>query len=186
MIRSTKAPAGHINLKIVCALVLIVIIGFFLRVYRLDKNIPSLYADEAGGHYNSWVLLNSPGGGIVNKVFEGMVSYTWLLGLTPLGARLPSAVYGSLAIVALYFLAKALTDSHAVGLLTAILGIVIPWLFMLSRIGFVYIPLLIIFVSTRGFNILLSCFSFISCFSSYFFCFSSILFYKEIYSLYFC
>lgn len=135
----TKRVSGLIILSLLA-------LAFVLRIYRLDLNIPSLYADETAGNYLSWVRFNSPNVDILTKLQTAITSYTWFLGLTPLAARLPSALYGTLAIMALFVLARSLTKDTSVALLTAALGVVVPWLFMLSRISFAQVLIVVILV----------------------------------------
>lgn len=129
------------NKKIIIPLVLIgfFLIALWLRFYRIDT-IP-LYADEVGGHYQFLGQLLKTG----NPYF-GLFSYTWLFGLNHLGARFGVALYGSLFVFAIYVLAKAISGKNNVSLLTAGLAAVIPWSFMIGRIGHSFVPVFIIMV----------------------------------------
>jgi hypothetical protein len=127
-------------------LVGIFILGLSIRLYHLDQNRPNLYTDEAGGNYYTWVDLNNPQISWIYKVYPLAMSYAWFLGLTPLAARLPSAFYGSLIPIFIYFLARSIVHQKSVRLTAAFLGAIVPWSFMISRISFAQIPIVICLV----------------------------------------
>ncbi len=120
-------------------LAIIFSVSLFLRLYRID--LLSLYADEVGGHYQFLGQLLKTG----NPYF-GFFSYTWLFGLTHLGARFGAALYGSLIVFAIYLMAKAISGKNIVSTLTACLAAIIPWSFMLGRIGHSFVPVFILTV----------------------------------------
>src|SRR3990172_8678670 len=60
----------------------------------------------------------------------------WIFGLSEFAARLPSAVFGVLTCVAVFFLVKKLTDSDAVSYTSFFLLSVTPWHIQFSRAGF--------------------------------------------------
>jgi len=127
-----------------CSLILIFILGLFLRLYHLSLNIPSLYADEVG-NYNSWAVFNyAPT--LYSKIYSLIFYFNWPFGLTPLSVRFPSAIYGSLLILAIYFFTRQLTSSRITPLLAALLTAVLPWSFLVSRLGHTHIPLILILV----------------------------------------
>lgn len=114
-------------------------ISLFLRLYHID--LLPLYADEVGGHYEFLGKLIKTG-----NPFFGFFSYTWLFGLTPLGARFAAALYGSLVSAALYFFAKAVGKKNNTSILTAGLGAITPWSFMVGRIGHSFVPVFILLI----------------------------------------
>jgi hypothetical protein len=136
------------------AVAVIFILGLTLRLYRLDKNIPPLYADETG-HYQFWALFTDPSQSIFTKVerliLYGPLSYTWFLGLSAFAARLPSAINGSLICLSAFLLAVAISQRLKiknwlpVSLLVCLLSALLPWSFMMSRL-FSHIPLMLFFV----------------------------------------
>ena len=139
-----------------CILVsLIFILGLFLRLYRLDQNVPSLYADEAGGQYSYRTQLLDPSISLPQKALRFVqiapLSYTWLLGLTPLGARLADAINGSLVCLGVFLFALAvsrrlnLKSKFITPILACLLTAVLPWSFMISRI-FPHVPLMLFFI----------------------------------------
>lgn len=136
------------NKKILRATILLGIIfllGLFLRFYRLNLNLPPLYADETSQYY----IANSISTNIENFVFNlrnSLISYTWFLGFTPLGARLPAAVYGSILVVFSFFFGMAcFKGNRSISLLMALLTALAPWSFMISRIGHASVPIMLFF-----------------------------------------
>lgn len=145
------------NNKVIIFLLVLVIfaISLFLRLYHLDQNIPSLYADEVSGNYLSLNFLSVPTNNpidLINKVYLGITHFSWVFGLTPLGARLPSAIYGSLITIVIFylsfFIAKQISPNkgYFIALLSGFLVSVLPWSFMISRIGHSSVPVMVIFV----------------------------------------
>jgi len=134
-------------------IILIILLAFALRVYRLNLNAPSLYADEL--HYEPWVRLFLPFSSPATHIYHGLLlrlfSFTWLFGLTPLAVRLPTAIFGTLLVFSLYFFAKNINlgkqdKACLVALVTLALGAVLPWTIHISRIGYPAIPIMLIAV----------------------------------------
>jgi len=132
-------------LKATVILGLIFLMGLFLRLYRLNLNTPPLYADETGQFYNYYVAKNHIWG-LLNTVKFSALSFTWIFGLVPLGVRLPSAIYGSMICLA-FFLFCFITSKKniSIALVGALSVVLLPWSFMISRIGHASIPLIVIF-----------------------------------------
>lgn len=135
--------------------ILIILLAFALRVYRLNLNAPSLYADEVGGHYQAWVKLSLPSPSFPSRIYNsfllGSFSFTWLLGLTPLGVRMPAAIFGIILVFCLYLFAKSINlgrkdKVHSVALVTLALGAFLPWAIHISRMGNTAIPIFLIAV----------------------------------------
>lgn len=154
------------NKKLIASVLIISIflLGLFLRLYRIDLNSPELYADETGGHYTMYQILKhlpaNPLSALYNLFFYGTFSLTWVFGLTPLGVRLAPALWGSLICLVLYLFATAATPNDSrkkllsLGLLTALLGAVLPWGYMISRIGHTHIPILVLLTTLHLFLLL--------------------------------
>ena len=130
-------------------LAIIFFLALFLRVYRLGVDNPTIYADEAGHYFMRNYLLEAHIS-ISRQILYRTFSATWIVGVNPLGARLFSAIYGSLAVVVGFFFAKTLTklsDSKLylrVALVFAILIAILPWNYAISRIGHTHIPIVVI------------------------------------------
>lgn len=132
-------------LKATVLLALVFVLGLGLRLYRLNLNIPPLYADETSQYY----IANSISTNIEGLIFNirnSLISYTWFLGLTPLGVRLPAAVYGSILIVFSFFFGMACSKGNRpISLMMALLTALAPWSFMASRVGHASVPIMLIF-----------------------------------------
>ncbi len=134
------------TLKVIALVVTIFLVGLFLRVYRLNLNMPPLYADETGQYFVYYTILNKSVTAI-RYVINSTFTLTWLLGLSPLGVRLPSAIYSSALIVLAYFLGMRISNGNTkVSLVFSALIAVMPWDFMISRIGHTHIPIMLFFV----------------------------------------
>ncbi|MBI4119460.1 MAG: glycosyltransferase family 39 protein [Parcubacteria group bacterium] len=138
-------------------LILIIIIATFLRLYNLKEWPPGLYPDEAVNGNNALEVLRTtpPAGGF--KVFypenngrEGLFINIQAMFLKYFGVnepwvlRLPSAIFGILTVLGLYFLTKELFQTAAsdkqqatsAGLLASFFLATSFWHINFSRIGF--------------------------------------------------
>lgn len=156
-------------------LTVIVIVAFVLRVWQLGAVPPSPDWDEVALGYNAYSVMQTgrdeygkwfP---IILRSFDDYkpalymyltMPFIALFGLTTFAVRMPSTVFGTLAVLATYFLVKELfpkssghqVESHRVGknkledlktlrldslpLLAAALLAISPWSVHFSRIGF--------------------------------------------------
>ncbi|OGY97595.1 MAG: hypothetical protein A3A43_00025 [Candidatus Liptonbacteria bacterium RIFCSPLOWO2_01_FULL_56_20] len=125
-------------------LLLVVIIATFLRLYQLDAAPPGLYPDEAMNGNNALEALRTGEWRTYypeNNGREGLFINIQALSLLAFGKnepwvlRLPSALFGILTVLGLYFLAKELWNAR-VGLLASFLLATSFWHIIFSRIGF--------------------------------------------------
>lgn len=130
----------------------ILILAFSLRVYRLNINLPPLYADEVGGHYQAEIRFSLPAATAFDWLYSHsclrFLSFTWFLGLTPLAVRLPSAIWGTVLLIFMYLFALSINiggeqKRTQVALGVLVLGGFLPWAIQISRIGYVSIPLVL-------------------------------------------
>lgn len=147
----------------ICLAFFIVAVGFFLRLYGLDKVPPSPYWEEAAlgydaysilktgkdHHGNSWPLLafESFGDWKPSLYFYLMVPFIQIFGLTVLAVRLPSALLGASLVPILGYLAFKLSDGllplkkpslqnkYSFTLLAMAFAAFNPWLIQFSRGG---------------------------------------------------
>ncbi|HEX6977559.1 MAG TPA: glycosyltransferase family 39 protein [Patescibacteria group bacterium] len=131
-------------------LVLIVSLGFLLRVIGLNSVPAGFTPDEASFGYDAYsilktgkdqwgvsfpLILRSFGDSKLPLYSYLDIPFIAVFGLNETATRLPNAVLGSLALVAVYFLVKKLsTDKTA--LLASFLVAISPWHIMLSRGAF--------------------------------------------------
>lgn len=125
------------------------LIGLALRLYRLDQNIPELYADEAGHYYYKNYLTDS-GQTLTKKLLSITFTATNIFGLNPFGARFMSAFFGSVLILVGFYFAKSLDKASGskkymrVALVAGLLFATLPWGYAISRIGHTHIPIVTI------------------------------------------
>jgi 4-amino-4-deoxy-L-arabinose transferase-like glycosyltransferase len=133
-------------------LLLILLFGLLIRLYKLDLYPVSLNWDEISHPYNAYSLLKTGADqwGIAWPIFNfraygdypttlnmylslPLVKY---FGLSSWTARLPSAILGFLTIIPIYFLAKLILKKRKLVLLATFLAAISPWSFFPSRAVF--------------------------------------------------
>jgi 4-amino-4-deoxy-L-arabinose transferase-like glycosyltransferase len=166
--RQTGTEKGRRPLWVCAALLLILLIGGFLRLYRLSRAPKGFHFDEAANGYEAYSLLRTgrDSRGVpwplvfthhnVNY-FEGLYIYlvvpsVRLLGLTESAVRLPAAILGTLTLLSCFFLARALFDRRVALVATLLLALSV-WHLHYSRIGLK--PILLPFLLLPGLCFLL-------------------------------
>src|SRR3989344_398328 len=129
----------------------ILLLCVILRLYKITKVPISLNWDEASNAYNAYSILKTARDEygnflpLANRSFDdykppaymySAIPFVWIFGLSELAARLPSAIYGVLTCIAVFFLAKKLTGSNAVSYSSFFLLSITPWHVQFSRAGF--------------------------------------------------
>jgi len=132
-------------------LVLILVLGFALRFYRLESIPPSLFGDEVDVGYQAYSILRTGrdySGNPWPINFQSLadwrtplflyatVPFVWLFGLTEWGVRLAPALFGVFTIPLFYLLVKELFKSEKIGLLAALFLAISPWHLQYSRAAF--------------------------------------------------
>lgn len=145
----------------------IIVIAVFLRFYQLGQNPPSVHADEADVGYTAYSILKTgydPYGNFLPLQFEDQAKnfraplYTYsiipsimIFGLNPFAERLPSAFFGVLSVLTIFFLAKKLFNEN-VAVLSSLLFAINPWSIQISRTGLeVSLSLLLVLAGTALF-----------------------------------
>src|SRR3989344_5114984 len=134
--------------KAAIQIIAVVILAAVLRFYQLGYSPPSLYWEEAALGYDAYSILKtgkdfhgnpwpltafeSFGDWKPSLYFYTTVPSVAIFGLTPLAVRFPSALFGTLTVLLVYFLVK----DKRVGLAAAALLAISPWHLQLSRAGF--------------------------------------------------
>lgn len=128
----------------------ILILAFILRIYKITNVPPSLYWDEVAIGYNAWSILTTGKdeyGHTLPLLFESFQEYKLpgliyttvpfikIFGLNEISIRLPSVIFGVLAVLFIYLLASELFSSE-IGFLSALFLAVSPWHIQFSRAGF--------------------------------------------------
>lgn len=140
----------------IIALVTIVFIALFFRLFDLKNTPPGLYPDEAmngnnavealdktppAGGFKAFYPENNGREGLFINIQAGFLSFTRLInpiGLSnePWVLRLPSAIFGVLTVLGVFFLTKELFGNYEVALLASFLLAISLWHINFSRIGF--------------------------------------------------
>lgn len=133
-------------------LLIIFLLGLFLRLYQVGQVPPALYWDEASLGYNGYAisqnLKDEHGRFLPFDYFTAYGDYKppgyiyavaasiKLLGLNEIAVRLPSVLAGSFLIFITYFLTKELLDKKSIALFAAFIVAVSPWGIQMSRGAF--------------------------------------------------
>lgn len=136
--------------KTILGVLLITLLGFILRIWKIDQYPPSLLWDEVSIGYNAFSLLKT-GRDEWNNTFPLFFTafgeyklplYIYLtlinmlfVGFNPLAVRLASVLSGTLLIPLTYLIALKMTDNKITALFSSFLVAFSPWTIMFSRIG---------------------------------------------------
>ncbi len=138
--------------KLNLILLLILVIGFIIRIYNVSYNPVGFFADEAAISYGAYTILkdgtdeygrNFP---ILFKAldkyilpfeFYYIVPFVWLFGLTEFTIRLGAVCIGTATIVLLFFVTKHLFQNKLVGIFCVFCLSIMPWHIHYSRIGLI-------------------------------------------------
>lgn len=127
---------------------IVILTAFFLRVYKIDQIPPSLTWDEVSVGYNAWTIANygqDEWGETFPLAFKSFEEYKLpvhiymtaisvkLFGLNEIVTRAPSAIFGTLNIVLIFFLAKKILKSSLAGLFASFSLAVSPYAIHFSR-----------------------------------------------------
>jgi 4-amino-4-deoxy-L-arabinose transferase-like glycosyltransferase len=131
------------KIRVFVLVFLIVALGFFLRIYNISNAPPGVYPDEAvngmdavtanqTGDYQWFYPANQGREGLMMNLVALCFK---LFGISVLSLRLPSIVFGTLAILGTYLLGKELFNTR-VGLISSFLVSVGYWAINFNRISF--------------------------------------------------
>lgn len=136
------------KIRILLLLLLIILVGFSLRVTQLNISPPGFNADEAALGYNAYSIIQTgkdEWGQSFPLVFKSFSDYKpglyvyldipfiWVFGLTELSVRLPSIILGTLSILLIYLLSKHCFKKEIIALSSAFLLAINPWSIHYSR-----------------------------------------------------
>lgn len=137
--------------KTLIVLVLIVALSFFLRFYRVTQVPPSLNWDEVSIGYNAYSILQTgrdEWGQFLPVHFKAYGEYKLpaqiyastagiaLFGLNEFGVRITPVIYGTLTVLLLFFLTRAIFKNNFIALVSAFLLAISPWHIQLTRASF--------------------------------------------------
>lgn len=135
------------------ALIFVVLLGFLVRVYKLGIIPTGFFCDEASIGYNAYSLLQTGKDEYQTpfpfffKAFGeykspiqiySTIPFIVIFGLSEFATRLPSVLYGTAAIIAIYLLGDELFRRQkyhtAIGLISALFMALSPWAIQFSRV----------------------------------------------------
>ena len=137
--------------KILLIFIGIVLLGAFLRFYRLGDNGIGFFRDEAALGFNTWSILQTGADEYGQKIpmmfrsFEVffLPLYVYLslppfliFGPTVFATRSLSAISGTLLILCTFFIVKEIFKSEKIALISAMLVAISPWAIFYSRGAF--------------------------------------------------
>lgn len=129
----------------------ILILASFLRFFRLTVDPPSLFGDELDLGYQAYSILKTGRdyqGNFLPIHFHSLAEWRTPLylyssvptvavwGVSPLGVRVPAAIFGILSVLAIFLLVREITKDRNTALLSAALMAFEPWSLQYSRAGF--------------------------------------------------
>lgn len=132
-------------------LVLIIVLGFFLRIYKVASIPPSLNWDETSIAYNAYSILKTgkdEWGQFMPLHFKSFGEYKLpaqiyasipgiaIFGLNEFGVRITPIVYGTLTVFLLYILTYEIFRKKNISLLSAFFLAISPWHIQLTRGSF--------------------------------------------------
>lgn len=136
------------KLKIKIIFICIIFLAAILRLYKIDQIPPSISWDEAAVGYNAYTIANwgkDEWGQTLPLTFKSFLDdkhpvhiyftafSVRFLGLSDFSTRLPSAVFGILCVIVIFFLAKIIFASNFVGLVASLILAVSPYSIQFSR-----------------------------------------------------
>lgn len=134
--------------KVYILLIAIVILAAMLRLYKIDSSPPSLSWDEAAVGYNAFTIANwgrDEYGNAFPAFFKSFgddkhpvhiystALSVKLLGLSEFSTRFPSALFGVFNVILIFFLAKLMFDSKALGVIASFFLAISPYSIHFSR-----------------------------------------------------
>ena len=132
-------------------LIAILLVAAFLRLWKLTEVPVSLFGDELDVGYHAYSILKTGrdySGNFMPLHFHSLAEWRTPLylysvvptvaiyGISPLGVRLPAALFGILGVWGLYLLVKQLTKNKQLALLSAFVLTISPWHIQYSRAAF--------------------------------------------------
>jgi len=130
-------------------LLAIVVLAAFLRLFYLNRIPHSLYFDELDLGYQAYSILKTGHDYYGNflplhprsfaehrtpfNIYSSIPTVA-LFGINSYGVRMPSALFGIMAVVSMYFLIKEISSNNNLALMGALLMTLSPWHIQFSRV----------------------------------------------------
>lgn len=132
-------------------LIIVVLLAFILRFYKVVEVPPSLNWDEVSIGYNAYSILKTGKDEWSQRYPIHFKSYgeyklpvqiyasipgIYFFGLNELGVRITPVIYGTITVLIMFFLGRVLFESELAGLVSAFLLGISPWHIHLTRASF--------------------------------------------------
>lgn len=128
---------------------IIVLFGFFIRIYQNTTHPSGFFCDEAGLTYEAYTIAHtgkdsfghifpfyftifSPRGPVA--IYD-QVPFIWIFGLNEFTSRFTSATIGTITIILLFFIMQLLFKNRIASIFAAFLLTISPWHIQFSRFG---------------------------------------------------
>ncbi|MFZ5982639.1 MAG: ArnT family glycosyltransferase [Patescibacteria group bacterium] len=130
--------------KIYLLLLMIIALGFFLRIWNINEAPPGIYPDEAVNgedalraiHEGTWAWFYSANQGREGLFMNIIAILFKFFGVSALTLKLPSIIFGTFTIWGTYLLSKELFQKDRLALIASFLTAVSFWAINFSRISF--------------------------------------------------
>lgn len=148
--------------KVRFLLISVLLLSAILRFYKIDKNPVSLFGDEIDVGYQAYSILKTGrdySGNFLPLHFRSLAEWRTplyiyssvptvaLFGISPLGVRVPAAVFGVLGVLIIYLLTKEIIGKQEMGLVAALMLAISPWHLQYSRAGFEVTEMLFLYMT---------------------------------------
>lgn len=142
-------------------LVAIIVLASFLRLWNLSGIPVSLFGDELDVGYHAYSVLKTGkdySGNFLPLHMQSLAEWRTplylysavptvaLFGISPLGVRLPAALFGILGVYGIYLLVGQITKREDVSLFSSLILAISPWHLQYSRAAFEVTMLLAFFI----------------------------------------
>lgn len=130
-------------------LFIIVVLGFLIRIYKINEIPAGFFCDEAGQSYFAYIIgetRTDPNNNFLSfyvNIFGPIgpvavydqIPIISIFGLNEFSSRLTAALIGTLTVLAVFFLTRELLKSDIAGLFASLLTATNPWHIQFSRFG---------------------------------------------------
>ncbi len=132
-------------------LIIVLLVGFFFRFYKLGEVPNGFYQDESAIGYNAYSIIHTgkdEHGQTLPLYFKSFGDYKLpvyiyatipaiqLFGMTEFAVRFPSALFGFLTLIVMYLFVRELTDNKNLALVATAFMAINPWSLDYNRATF--------------------------------------------------
>jgi len=137
--------------KVLIVFLILLIIASFLRLYRISDVPVSLFGDELDVGYHAYSILKTGrdySGNFMPLHFHSLAEFRTplflysavptvaIFGISPLGVRLPAAIFGVLGVLCIFLLVREVSQDNLLALAASATLTFSPWHIQYSRAAF--------------------------------------------------